>query len=81
MPKNKMSDLRNHLFETIEMLKEGDLEVNKAKAINEVAQTIVQSAKVEVDALKVIGGDSSEFLGLEDPMEAKFLPRHREFEQ
>jgi sortase (surface protein transpeptidase) len=50
--KNKLSDLRNHLFETIEKLKDGDMEVTKAKTIADVAQVIINSAKVEVDYLK-----------------------------
>lgn len=57
MPKNKIEDLRNHLFETIEMLKEGDLEIEKAKAISEVAQVIINSAKVEVQFLKEMGSN------------------------
>lgn len=52
--KNKLSDLRNHLFETIERLKDGDktMPLEKAKGIAEVAQVIINSAKVEVDYLK-----------------------------
>lgn len=56
--KNKLSDLRNHLFETIEKLKDGDLDVSKAKTIADVAQVIINSAKVEVDYLKVTDGQS-----------------------
>ena len=29
MARNKIEDLRNHLFETIEMLKDGDMEIEK----------------------------------------------------
>lgn len=53
--KNKLSDLRNHLFETIEKLKDGDMEVSKAKTIADVAQVIINSAKVEVDYLNATG--------------------------
>ena len=35
MAKNKIIDLRNHLFETIERLKDGDMEIDKARAIAE----------------------------------------------
>lgn len=64
--KNRMSDLRNHLFETIEQLKDKDtpLEVSRAKAISEVAQTIIESAKVEISFIEAIGASSgSEFFG------------------
>jgi hypothetical protein len=59
-----MSDLRNHLFETLEALKDNDapMDLARAKAISDVAQTIVNSAKVEVDLLKQIGApEGSEF--------------------
>ena len=54
--KNKLPDLRDHLFEAIEMLKSGDMELDKAQAINSLAQTLVASAKVEVDYVKHTGG-------------------------
>jgi hypothetical protein len=55
--KNKIEDLRNHLFATIEALsdEENPMELNRAKAISDVAQTIINSAKVEVDFLKITG--------------------------
>lgn len=55
--KNKISDLRNHLFETIEMLKAGDkrMDVEKARTISDVAGKIIDSAKVEVNFMKVTG--------------------------
>lgn len=46
--KNKISDLRDHLFESIERLKDGDMDVPTAKAISDVAQTIINSAKLEL---------------------------------
>jgi hypothetical protein len=36
MPKDKIQDLRHHLFETIEMLKDKDIDIATAKAIAEV---------------------------------------------
>lgn len=67
MAKNKIEDLRNHLFETIEMLKEGDMEIDKAKAISEVAQVIINSAKVEVQFLKEMGSNKhTGFIQLEE---------------
>ena len=51
--KNKIEDLRNHLFETLEKLKDGDMDVETAKAVSGVAQTIINSAKVEIDYLRV----------------------------
>jgi hypothetical protein len=54
MPRNKIEDLRNHLFETIELLKDGDIDVERAKAIADVAHQINLSAKVEIDYLKLL---------------------------
>lgn len=51
--KNKIEDLRNHLFEALEMLKDGEMDVDRAKAVSGVAQTIINSAKVEVDYLRL----------------------------
>jgi hypothetical protein len=62
--KNKLTHLRDHLFESIEMLKSGEMEFDKAQAINGLAQTLVASAKVEVDYIKQVGGisDRSDFI-------------------
>lgn len=55
--KNKIEDLRNHLFETIEALKDDEkpMELSRAKAISAAAQVIINSAKVEVEFLKATG--------------------------
>ncbi len=49
--KNKIEDLRNHLFATLEALqdKEAPMDLDRAQTIADVAQVIVNSAKVEVD--------------------------------
>lgn len=59
--KNKIEDLRDHLFATLEALQDDDkpMDIARAKAISTVAQTIINSAKVEVDYLRTtdaIGG-------------------------
>ena len=48
----KIEDLRETLFDTIEQIKSGKMDVEKAKAITHIAQVIVNSAKAEVDFLK-----------------------------
>ena len=65
MPNNKIDDLRNHLFATLEALSDNEhpMEIARAKAVAEVAKVIVESAKVEVDFLRVTGGvKSTDFL-------------------
>ncbi len=54
MPKNKIQDLRNHLFETLEMLKDGDMDVSRASAIADVSRAIIDTAKVEIQYIKAI---------------------------
>lgn len=56
--KNKIDDLRNHLFETLEALRdeENPMELDRARTVADVARVIVESAKVEVDMLKATGG-------------------------
>lgn len=59
--KNKLSDLNNHLFAQLERLGDEQLkgdklavEIERAKAISSVATQIVNSAKVAIDAMKLI---------------------------
>jgi len=56
--KNKISDLRNHLFSVLEELTDPDstYDIAKAKVVADVAQVIINSAKVENDYIKIIGG-------------------------
>lgn len=72
--KNKIVDLRNHLFETLEALKDPEkpMELDRARAVADVARVIVDSAKVEVDFLKVTGQlRSTDFLPPEEEKPAK----------
>lgn len=67
MAKNKINDLRDHLFEAIEMLKdeESNMTVEKAEAIAQLSQTIINSAKLEIDYMKV----ADKVTGLTQPSE------------
>jgi hypothetical protein len=68
--KNKIEDLRDHLFATIEGLLDKDtpLDVDRALAVAGVAKVIVDSAKVEVDAMRALNLTSgSGFLPDESP--------------
>ena len=53
-----IEDLRTHLFETLEALKDKThpMELDRAKAVAGVAQVIVDSARVEVEMARVTGG-------------------------
>lgn len=57
-----ITDLRAALFATLQAVKDGSLDTERARQINEVAKTLIESAKVEVDYLRVTGGGESEFI-------------------
>jgi len=51
------------------------MEIERAKAISKVAQTVLDSAKVELKAIELTGSASaSEFLELEKGETDRFLP-------
>lgn len=54
--KNRIEDLRDHLFETIERLKDDEkpIDLERAQAIATVAGKVIDTAKVEVEHLKAI---------------------------
>lgn len=57
-----LDDLRDQLFETLKDLraKEKPMDIDRAKAISDVAQTFINSAKAEVDFVKATGMDTAE---------------------
>ncbi|MNF49281.1 hypothetical protein D3C84_305490 [compost metagenome] len=57
--KNKMTDLRNHLFATLEALQDPDkpMDIDRAKAIADVGRVLVDSAKVEVMFINATDGE------------------------
>lgn len=63
MANNKIGDLRNHLFESIEMLKNNSdpdaspnekMDVQTAKQISQLAGNLIDSYKVEVEAIQIM---------------------------
>lgn len=62
MAKKNIDDLRELLFATIEGVKEGTLDVERAKMIGELSQVMVNSAKVEVQYAQATGQKGSGFL-------------------
>lgn len=62
--KNNLEDLHNHLFAQLERLsdelvKGDDLkeEINRAKAITEVAQSIVENGKLAITVKRMLGNN------------------------
>ncbi len=67
--KNKIEDLRNHLFAQIEKLSDEELkgetlkeEIKRSEAISGLADQIIQSAKVEVRFMEITNGDGTGFI-------------------
>lgn len=62
--KNHIEDLRDHLFATLEDLRDKDkpMDIARAKAIANVAAAIVNSAKVENEYMKLTGAQGTGFI-------------------
>jgi hypothetical protein len=78
VPRNKMTDLRNHLFEVLEGLKDKEepMDIDRAKAVCHVSEQIINSAKAEIDLLKACGASrpgDTQFFGMEE--ESRELPQ------
>ena len=71
MPKNKIEDLRNILFETMEKLMDDEdpMDLDRAETVAKVAQVVVNSAKVEVDFIKQTGAGGSTFIQNQSPQQ------------
>lgn len=57
-----LNTLRAVLFDTLQAVKAGEIELDKARAVNEIGKTLLDSAKVEVEYLRATGQGSSQFL-------------------
>ena len=69
--KNKIEDLRNHIFSQLELLDDEELlnnpeklklQLQRASVVAELGSVIVESAKIEVKFLEVVGGQGTGFL-------------------
>lgn len=66
--------LREHLFDALDSLKDGTMDVDRAKAVSDIAQTIINTAKVEVDFMRARGSDRSTGF-VPESIEAPGMPR------
>jgi hypothetical protein len=72
-----IEDLREHLFATIQGVRDGSVSVEQAKTVSELSQVIVNTAKVEVDFVRATERRDSRFLGIVDAQPAAALPGRR----
>lgn len=74
--KNSMSDVRDHLVAMMEKLGEESVtkdDIDRAKALSELAQTYTNTLKVEIDARRIAGMEHE----LPAPLKPKALPDMR----
>lgn len=64
-PKNDADELRESLFDTLRGIKNKSISIEEAQAVRDVAQTLINLAKVEVEYSKAIG----------TAVDSKFLPK------
>lgn len=62
--KNKLSDLRDHLFAQLEAVREASdenlqKEVQRAQSVSDIGRVLIDSAKVEIEYFRQIGGENS----------------------
>lgn len=57
-----IEDLREALFATLQGVKDGSIDIDRARTVNELGKTLCETAKVEVEYLRANGGGESEFL-------------------
>jgi 2-methylaconitate cis-trans-isomerase PrpF len=70
--KHNIDDLRDHLFATLEALRDTNkpMEIERAKAIAEVSAVVIDSAKVEVKYLELTGAAGGGFIPTEKKPDA-----------
>ncbi|WP_244807949.1 hypothetical protein [Caballeronia zhejiangensis] len=73
---NNISTVRQHLLDTLADLRnrENPMEVERARAVADVARVLVDSAKVEVEFIKASGATGSDFMQPDDEEKQAQLP-------
>ena len=69
-----IEDLRDHLFAAMAGIKDGSVTIEQAKTIGDIAQVVVNSAKVEVDFARVTDRHDSAFLAVTSDIAPRTLP-------
>lgn len=62
MSTKNIDDLRDILFATIESVREGKMDLDRAKMVGELSQVMVNTAMVEVKFAQATGQKGSSFL-------------------
>ncbi|MEZ7524047.1 hypothetical protein [Burkholderia vietnamiensis] len=69
---NSITTVRQHLLDTLADLRnrETPIDIDRARAVADVARVLVDSAKVEVDFIKASGAAGSDFMQPETTIES-----------
>ena len=74
---NDLNELTSILFDTLRGVKNGDLDTKQANAVIGISNSIINNAKVQIQAMKYTGRKAnSNFLSLEDPVSKITGDRH-----
>lgn len=67
--KPTIEELRDELFSTLKELRSKDapMDLDRAKVVAAVGQTIIDSARVEVEFIRVAGGQGTGFVPMQLP--------------
>lgn len=70
-----VEDLREVLFDTIAELRKGEIDVERARAASDLAQAMINSARIEVEAARLLDtAPPTTFLGVEQEAKPPALP-------
>jgi hypothetical protein len=65
---NTIQDLRETLFATLRGLNDGSIDIERAKAVGDLSQTIINTGKLEVEFMRQTGKGGTGFVPqLEEP--------------
>jgi hypothetical protein len=62
MTENTIEDLRTILFDTLRGIKTGQVDIERAKAVCDISQTIINTGKLEVDYMRQTGQGGTGFV-------------------
>jgi hypothetical protein len=62
MSQNTIEDLRVTLFETLRGLSAGTVDLDRAKAVGDISQTIINTGKLEVEFMRQTGQTGTTFI-------------------
>lgn len=73
---NNLDDLRDILFDTLKQLRDKDnpMDLDRAKTIGLITDRVIETAKVEVDAMRITRNSQSKFIPLAEVGSRPALP-------